>query len=196
MCMADHFEPGHGDPGLDVERARMDTWVEQLPRLAARFADADGRPPRHTFFFPAEQYRREHLDRLASPPLDGHVTMRGYVSDTERRTLFRDAAMLGLPSFEEGFGLPVLEAMACGVPVVISNRGSLPEVAGDAARPIDPDDVEALAAEMARLLDPAAAAEAGERGLQRAAQFTWKACAESAMQAYASAIARRRERGA
>lgn len=66
MCMADHFEPGHGDPGLDVERARMDTWVEQLPRLAARFADADGRPPRHTFFFPAEQYRREHLDRLAS----------------------------------------------------------------------------------------------------------------------------------
>ena len=81
--------------------------------------------------------------------------------------------MLVLPSFEEGFGLPVLEAMACGVPVVVSNRGSLPEVAGDAARPIDPDDVDALAAEMARLLDPAAAAEASDRGLRRASQFTW-----------------------
>jgi hypothetical protein len=66
LCMADHFEPGHGDPGLNIERARVDTWVEQLPRLATRFVDSDGRSPRHTFFFPAEQYRREHLDRLAS----------------------------------------------------------------------------------------------------------------------------------
>jgi hypothetical protein len=66
LCVADHFEPAHGDPGLKVERARVDAWVEQLPRLATRFADADGRPPRHTFFFPAEEYRREHLDRLAS----------------------------------------------------------------------------------------------------------------------------------
>ena len=92
--------------------------------------------------------------------------------------------------------MPVLEAMACGVPVVISNRGSLPEVAGDAARPIDPDDVDALASEMERLLDPEAAAAASDRGLRRAAQFTWEACAESAMRAYRTAIARRRERGA
>jgi hypothetical protein len=66
ICIADHFEPGHGDPGLGIERARVDAWMERLPRVTARFADADGRPPRHTFFFPAEQYRREHLDRLAS----------------------------------------------------------------------------------------------------------------------------------
>jgi hypothetical protein len=91
--MADHFEPGHGDPGLDVERARMDTWVEQLPRLAARFADADGRPPRHTFFFPAEQYRREHLDRLASLCEDGlgevdiHLHHDDDTSDNLRATL-------------------------------------------------------------------------------------------------------------
>ena len=69
--------------------------------------------------------------------------------------------MLVLPSFEEGFGLPVLEAMACGVPVVVSNRGSLPEVAGDAASPVDPDDADALGRrEMERLLDP----EARRRG--------------------------------
>ena len=56
--------------------------------------------------------------------------------------------MLVLPSYEEGFGLPVLEAMACGVPVVVSSRGSLPEVAGPAADPVEPDDVEGLAARM------------------------------------------------
>lgn len=66
LCIADHFEPGHGSPGLDVERARMDAWMERLPLLAERFTDADGQHPRHTFFFPAEEYRREHLDRLAS----------------------------------------------------------------------------------------------------------------------------------
>ena len=64
FCIADHFEPAHGTPGLDIERARVDAWVDRLPRLAARFRDADGRPPRHTFFFPAEQYRPEHLDAL------------------------------------------------------------------------------------------------------------------------------------
>jgi hypothetical protein len=65
FCIADHFEPAHGAPGLAVERARVRTWIEQLPKLAARFRDADGRPPRHTFFYPAEQYRQEHLDALA-----------------------------------------------------------------------------------------------------------------------------------
>jgi hypothetical protein len=65
FCIADHFEPAHGSPGLDVERARVRTWMAELPRLAAPFRDADGRPPRHTFFFPAEQYRREHLDALS-----------------------------------------------------------------------------------------------------------------------------------
>ncbi len=65
FCIADHFEPAHGSPGLEVERARVRAWMAQLPRFAAPFRDADGRPPRHTFFFPAEQYRPEHLDALA-----------------------------------------------------------------------------------------------------------------------------------
>ena len=64
--MADHFEPAHGSPGLEIERARVRTWVERLPKLVEPFRDADGRPPRYTFFYPAEQYRREHLDGLAS----------------------------------------------------------------------------------------------------------------------------------
>jgi len=64
-CIADHFEPGWQNPGLDVERQRVQHWLRSYPELADRFQDADGLPPRHTFFFPAEQYKPEHLERLA-----------------------------------------------------------------------------------------------------------------------------------
>ena len=65
FCIADHFEPAHDDPGPEAERRRVEAWVRRYPELAASFRDADGRPPRHTFFYPAEQYDPEHLDRLA-----------------------------------------------------------------------------------------------------------------------------------
>jgi alpha-1,3-rhamnosyl/mannosyltransferase len=103
--------------------------------------------------------------------------------------------MLVLPSLEEGFGLPVLEAMACGVPVVVSDRGSLPEIAGDAARPVRPEDIDGFTTEMARLLDPAESADAVARGLRRAREYSWAAAAEAARGAYASAMAARAERG-
>jgi glycosyltransferase involved in cell wall biosynthesis len=134
------------------------------------------------------------LRKADEPPLAGHVTLRGYVSDAEKRALYRNAAMLLLPSFDEGFGLPVLEAMACGVPVVVSNRGSLPEVCGDAATPLDPEDEEAIAGEMDRLLDRAAAGQAMQRGLARAASYSWAACAERARAAYNAAAAARQRR--
>jgi hypothetical protein len=65
FCIADHFEPSHGTSDQHVERARVAAWVNGYPRLAQRFADADGRPPQHTFFFPAEDYRPDLLDALA-----------------------------------------------------------------------------------------------------------------------------------
>ena len=99
-----------------------------------------------------------------------------------------------LPSLEEGFGLPVLEAMACGVPVVVSNRGSLPEVAGNAARPIDPEDTEALATEIARLLDADAARRAIADGLAQARRYTWDAAARAARDAYGRAVVARARR--
>ena len=123
-----------------------------------------------------------------------HVSVLGYVSDEKRRALYRDACLLVLPSLEEGFGLPVLEAMACGVPVVVSDRGALPEVAGDAASPVDPTDIDALAAQMERMLHSEAAREASRRGLARAALYSWASCAASAREAYRAAVARRSRR--
>jgi glycosyltransferase involved in cell wall biosynthesis len=128
------------------------------------------------------------LAKLREAPLAGHVELRGYISDAERQQLYRSATMLVLPSFEEGFGLPVLEAMACGLPVVVSDRGALPEVAGDAASPIPPGDADALAAAMERLLDPENARRASERGRSRAARYSWAACAANARDAYRAAV--------
>lgn len=125
--------------------------------------------------------------RIREAPLAGHVDITGYVDQDRRVALFADARMLVLPSYDEGFGLPVLEAMACGVPVVVSSRGSLPEVAGSAAEPVDPDDVEGLAARMTALLVDENATAAAARGLERAALYTWAACAQSARAAYAAA---------
>jgi glycosyltransferase involved in cell wall biosynthesis len=125
-------------------------------------------------------------ERCAQPPLKGHVSITGYVDGARKIELYTHAAMLVLPSYEEGFGLPVLEAMACGVPVIVSSRGSLPEVAGAAAAPIDPDDADGFARAMAALLrDPA---EAVARGLAQSARYSWTACAQAARRAYQSAI--------
>jgi glycosyltransferase involved in cell wall biosynthesis len=133
--------------------------------------------------------------RCAQPPLEGHVEITGYVTTQQRIALYEGARMLVLPSYEEGFGLPVLEAMACGVPVVVSSRGSLPEVAGPAATPVDPDDVDGLVSRMRALLDRRVAAPASERGLAQAARYSWTACADAALAAYASAMEIHARRG-
>ncbi len=135
------------------------------------------------------------VERSRQPALEGSVRWPGYVPDDARPEMFRQARMLVLPSFEEGFGLPVLEAMACGVPVVISNRGSLPEVAGAAAVAVPPDDIEGLSTQMERLLDPDVAREAATRGLEQASRFTWEQTAQSALAAYRAALAHRSSRG-
>ena len=133
--------------------------------------------------------------RLQQPPLSGHVEITGYVNQQRRLALYAEARMLVLPSYEEGFGLPVLEAMACGVPVVVSSRGSLPEVAGAAAAPVDPDDVEGLAARMAALLDDQQAERASRLGLEQAARYSWPECARTARAAYAAAMKAHANRG-
>jgi glycosyltransferase involved in cell wall biosynthesis len=137
------------------------------------------------------------LDRLARPPLAGRVRYLGYVSDAERRRLYERARLLALPSFNEGFGLPVLEAMTVGVPVVASARGAIPEVLGDAGLLVEPDDATALAEAMERMLNDATlAAQATARGLRRSLNFSWTASAHALRDAYEQAVAFRRGRQA
>lgn len=125
------------------------------------------------------------LERLTRPPLEDLVDYVGYVGSGDRRRLYEGARLLVLPSFHEGFGLPVLEAMALGIPVLTSNRGALPEVVGDAGLMVDPDDRRALAdAIRALLLDEVRARDCALRGLQRAATFTWDAAARALYDAY------------
>ncbi|MEP6914926.1 MAG: glycosyltransferase family 1 protein, partial [Acidobacteriota bacterium] len=114
----------------------------------------------------------------------------GYVSDERRLELYRAASMLVIPSFDEGFGLPVLEAMTLGVPVIASNRGALPEVIGDAGRLVDPDDHSELAAAMNRVLDdPAERRRMADAGVLRARSYSWDMAARRLRDAYAAAAA-------
>jgi alpha-1,3-rhamnosyl/mannosyltransferase len=97
------------------------------------------------------------------------------VDDEDLPALYRGAALFAFPSLYEGFGLPVLEAMACGIPVVCSNTSSLPEVAGNAALLVDPLDVDGLSAALHRALeDRELRKRMVDRGLAQAARFTWE----------------------
>jgi glycosyltransferase involved in cell wall biosynthesis len=116
--------------------------------------------------------------RAAELGVGDRVVFAGYLPDDDVPALLSGALAFVFPSLYEGFGMPVLEAMACGAPVLAANTSSLPEVAGDAALLVDPTDSGAIAAGLARLAgDAALRAELRERGLARAAQFTWDRCA-------------------
>jgi len=138
------------------------------------------------------------LERIRRAPLDRAVRHIGYVAPEAREGLYSGARLLVQPSFEEGFGLPVLEAMTIGVPVVAADAGALPEVAGDAAQWFPATDPDALAAAIERLLDDPSLADAGvQRGLARARTYSWDRTALATLGAYERALARRRSaRGA
>lgn len=113
------------------------------------------------------------------------VRFPGYVDQDDVAALYSLATVFAYPSLVEGFGLPVLEAMACGTPVLTSSVSSLPEVAGDAALLVPPTDVDAIAEGLARLLqDSALRADLAERGGRRAARFSWERCARETLAVY------------
>jgi len=123
------------------------------------------------------------------------VRFPGWVSSSELEGLYQASRAFVLPSFEEGFGLPILEAMRRGVPVACSNVSSLPEVAGDAALLFDPSDARAIAAAVDRLLvDDGLRARLVERGLLRCREFTWERTARATLETYRRAMAGRRAR--
>ncbi|WP_339239751.1 glycosyltransferase family 1 protein [Geobacillus sp. FSL W8-0466] len=120
-----------------------------------------------------------------------NVKYIGYVSDNELKSLYENAAGFIYPSFYEGFGLPPLEAMACGCPVIVSNVASLPEVCGDAALYIDPYSPEDIAEKIKLLLsDDKLRKELRRKGLERAKMFSWEKCAEETIKVIEEVLAK------
>jgi len=170
----------------------LDAWE----RLLARRAEREDDIPELVLAGKAGPESQPWLDRLARAPLQGRVRHIGYVDPSNRQGLYDGARLLVQPSFEEGFGIPVLEAMTRGVPVVAANRGALPEVLGDAGLLVDPDRPDDLASAIWRMLsDGDLVAAAASKGIQRAARFSWDATARQVFQAYEQAIDHRRRCG-
>ena len=117
----------------------------------------------------------EELHAVESSPRRSDIDVLGYVTQTELEALYRRARIFAFPSLDEGFGMPVLDAMANSVPVITSQRSALPEVAGDAALLVNPDDPEEIAAALVRLAsDEALCDDLARRGRERALQFSWE----------------------
>ncbi len=130
-------------------------------------------------FYSAYQALHARVEREG---LSGQVVFTGFVPDSDLVHLYNAAEILVLPSFDEGFGLPALEAMACGTPVVASRAGALPEVIGQAGLFFSPYVSEELREHLQRLLtDRRLRAELGCKGLQRAREFTWERSAHTAL---------------
>ena len=128
------------------------------------------------------------FERLDTLGLRDKVTFVGYLDEDELPFWYAAATVFVFPSIYEGFGMPPLEAMACGTPVVTSNTSSLPEVVGDAGLMVDPHSADALADALTRVLnDRELHADLAERGLRRATTFTWRTTAERTLRAYQEA---------
>jgi len=175
--------------GTLVARKNLSTLLDAYERVIANRPDA----PRLVIAGAPTADALPWLQRLQQPPLAGRVEHAGYISEGDRERLYAGALALVMPSLDEGFGVPALEAMAAGVPVIASNRGSLPEVIGDAGTLLDAQDIDGFAAAMERAArDHEWAIDRGAAGLARAASFTWRTTAIRLRQAYLDAVGRHR----
>jgi glycosyltransferase involved in cell wall biosynthesis len=198
-------------PGVDacfrrVQDTAVLADVRQRYRLPERFVLSVGTlQPRKNLTRLIEAYAQARLDadvklviaggtgwmyedifrRMEELRLQGAVYFPGYVADEDLPALYTLADLFVFPSLYEGFGLPPLEAMACGTPVVTSNVSSLPEVVGDAALMVDPRDVEALGKAMVQVLGkPSLRIAMVKRGLAQAQGFTWSRAAKELVRLY------------
>jgi len=199
--------PVRDEPALDAVRERYGTGKayflyvgtlqprKNLARLVRAFADLVSRDAVDSQVKLVLAGRRGWLyDEIVATArercLEGRVVLPGFVAQEDLAALLSGALAFVFPSLYEGFGLPVLEAMACEVPVICSDTSSLPEVAGDAALLVDPHDTAALAGAMARVYsDPGLAEELVRRGRERAQRFSWEECARSVLLAMEEAAA-------
>lgn len=163
---------------------------KNIPVLLAALAQL-GRPALHLFLVGGKGWLYDDIFRqVTSLGLEQQVHFTGYVDDSLLPLWYNAADLLVLPSVYEGFGLPILEAMACGTPVVAASSSSLPEAGGDAARYFAPHDAAELADHLALVLDNSQiAAEMRERGLHQAARFSWARAGEETAAVYRRALA-------
>jgi len=167
---------GRADPYKNV-----DTLIQALARVRT-----ESSLPVHLVIAGSPDPRYPQAMELAKElHLTDAITWTGYLTDEALVDAYRSADLLVHPSRYEGFGLQIVEAMACGTPVVCSNGGSLPEVAGDAGIQVDPDDTKGFAKAITRVLtEPGLAATMREKGFQQAAAFTWEAAARKTLAVY------------
>ena len=160
---------------LGVEGAGIATWILVTGWVGVPLVLVGGKGWLYDEIF--EQVEELHLaDR---------VRFLQNVTDTDLPALYNAAGVLTTPSFYEGFGLPALEAMACGTPVVVANLSSLPEVVGEAGLLVNPDDVDDIAQTLARVLtDEPLQGQMRELGLAQAARFTWERAARETLAVY------------
>ena len=163
-----------------------------LRAFAAIVAKDPGRPLRLLLAGRPGEASAEIARLAAEPPLAGRVELLGEVSRERLVALYQGAAAVAVPSLVEGFGFPVLEAMACGAPVIAADAAALPEVAGGAALLCDATAPEPLSAALARVLnEPDLAADLRRRGPARAAAFSWEKAARETLQVVDAARAAR-----
>jgi glycosyltransferase involved in cell wall biosynthesis len=180
--------------GIDPRRQVVLTFSDRRPhknliRLLEAVASLDSKPLLVVAGY-STPHERDVRARIAELALEDDVRLLPWVPDADREGLYALASVFAFPSIYEGFGLPVLEAMARGVPVACSNAASLPEVAGDAALIFDPYSVEAIADALRRLLgDDDLRERLRGAGRERAASFTWERTARLTLASYERALA-------
>ncbi len=162
------------------------TPLKNLASILRAFAAAAGSVPHQLVLAGFERWPQNDastlIDRLG---LTDRVVRVGWVADDDQPALYQMAGALVMPSLYEGFGLPVVEAMAGGCPVITSTGGALPEVVGDAALIVDPYDIDALSSAMTRvLLEPTVARALAEKGRVRARAFDWTATARRVLEIF------------
>jgi glycosyltransferase involved in cell wall biosynthesis len=166
---------------------------KNLPRLVRAFRRAvrDASLPHQLVLAGATGWQQDSLANELAADGGGRVHLPGRVGAHELEALYRGADAVAYPSLYEGFGLPVLEALAYGRPTLSSSTSSIPEVAEDAALLVDPEDDDAIAAGLVRILtDEPLRAELMEKGPARAASFSWEATARATLDAYRDAMKR------
>jgi glycosyltransferase involved in cell wall biosynthesis len=166
---------------------------KNVPRLLRAFASIQKEHPTLTLVIAGKKgwMYQEIFDSVSELGMTDKVSFLGYIEESDKPFLISGSQLFAYPSLYEGFGIPVLEALACGVPTITSNLSSMPEVAGDAALLVDPYSIQDIAAAMKQLLESPSVREAfSKKAIVHASSFSWSRTAEETFAVYNVAVRR------